>query len=56
MLFRESTIRGVFLIDPEPRADERGFLPNPRKTRLDRGFHRVCRGGGMGAAGLFEVA
>lgn len=26
MLFRESTIRGVFLIDPEPRADERGFF------------------------------
>jgi dTDP-4-dehydrorhamnose 3,5-epimerase len=26
MLFRESSIRGVFLIDPEPRADERGFF------------------------------
>jgi dTDP-4-dehydrorhamnose 3,5-epimerase len=26
MLFTESPIRGVFLIDPEPRADERGFF------------------------------
>jgi dTDP-4-dehydrorhamnose 3,5-epimerase len=26
MLFKESDIRGVFVIDPEPRADERGFF------------------------------
>jgi dTDP-4-dehydrorhamnose 3,5-epimerase len=26
MLFTESPIRGVFVIDPEPRADERGFF------------------------------
>ena len=26
MLFTESPIQGVFVIDPEPRADERGFF------------------------------
>ena len=49
MLFRESSIRGVFTIDPEPRADERGFFA---RTWCQREFDDHGLSGWRGFSGM----